>query len=285
MKLLNHALLIVLVACANTQNSSPKRTTYGPFSNAREGGYIDYDNSDNNFDSVFVGNIYTGQRDASFYAGLRAHELCFELGFKAAQVNNVENLTKQKAIQRSSFHTSTSPIFTNGQMNTGLGGGIAFNANTVGGGQTTSQSSWVETYTYPTFKVSYTCLNNFYVAVLDTEDLDKQETNHFVKDLLGAVQVTGVPKDSPNREVFEVGDIITHVNSKRVFNRASLLSAFESNGVKKKARVNIIRSGANKSLNVILKDYISMFEEDKRVILKNTCHIEEIKNRPICKSN
>lgn len=278
----------LLTGCATT------RTKYGPMTDS--GGYSEKKIDEKLYVTRFAGNAYTHQNDASLFSLFRAVEICKDNGFKIARVYGTQDLSTSKTVQRTSNYSYQQPTYFNGTANSNTnynyyGGGYGqANRNTniygtVSGGNTYGGSqSWEETYNFPTYDTVFSCTNQAYMLRVQLKAISADDMKPFVKDLMGAVQITSLTDDSPNKDILQPGDMVVRVNGARVQNDAQFISAVDSTKDKNKIPLAIIRDGKQLNISARSLDGTPMIQSETDKIIAAACSVPEVKKRPICEA-
>jgi hypothetical protein len=283
--LLITTLAFLMSACAT-------RTLYKP--HGQSGGYSEAPVKDNIYMARFTGNAYTHTNDAQVFAQFRAVEICHEQGFKVAKILGVDNKTTSQTVQKSSSYNYQQPTYFSGTANTNTNynyyGGNTLNANSntnvngtvYGGNAYGGTTTWNETYNYPTFDAYFSCHNDIHLAGVELKNLTADDIKEFTKDKLGGLQVIKVSDESPNQDIFQIGDILLKVNNLRVLEVQQMSKAIDSAKNKSTISANIVREGKPMVIRFKAKDFTEMFKQMNMEIVRNACSVQEVKSRPIC---
>lgn len=276
---------LFLSACAT-------RTKYQP--QGESGGYSEARVDSNVMVARFSGNAYTHKNDAQIFSQFRAIEICREQGYKVARPMGQEDKTSSKTVQKTSNYTYQNPTYFNGTANTNTnynyyGGNTLYsNSNTnvngtITGGDTYGGSqTWNETYVFPTIDTYFSCANEINLAGLEMKVLTPEEVKDLAKDKLGGVQVMKHGDDSPNKDIFQVGDIVLKVDNKRVLTVLDFGKMINESKDKNAIPASIVREGVPKNIKFKAVDKTSDFEEMNNQVVRTACTVQEVKSRPIC---
>lgn len=260
-------LALVISGCSSS------RSKYAAFK--KKEGYRDMP-AESGFQVVsFKANAYTKEKDAELFAKFRAIEICKESGKKLANIMQVQDLSEQRDVIRTSssgfpsYYYGMSPFY--GRYHSGLGLGFS----------TMSSNSWEETYTYPEFSVVFTCTDDAFGPELVFRQVSAEDMKLLVKDLKGALQVEDILDGSPNTKVIEVGDVITRANGSRIQSIPQLMKFFMGN--KREVDVEIMREGTKRSALLKSVEVSNFLEKSQTEIIQSACKKKEIKERKVCK--
>ncbi|MFN8370999.1 MAG: PDZ domain-containing protein [Bacteriovoracaceae bacterium] len=227
--------LLLLVGLLNS--CGHQQTNYHPLNKA--GGYSDkFIFGDYLGYSQFNGNAYTKKSRSETFSNLRAIDVCYQNNYKLSYFIGTVNLTTEKTVTKSSSYSNVSP----GQTYKGM----VLTPATISSGT----EIWDETYTFPTYATFFLCGNEIYILDIEVKAISIDDMKPFVKDLMGAVQITTIIENSPNSKSLSVGDIITKINGKRIQNILDMLNVVHNSKDKNRINVEIFREGEKKSLTL-----------------------------------
>lgn len=271
MKTLGLTFIVFLTACS----SKPSR--YQELSNQE--GYSDKTMGSKLNMATFQGNAKTDKDRAELFAKFRAIEICHDKNKTNAHILTIKDKSYQKEITQTStdmpsYYYGASPYYGRyGYYGSGVG--VNYSTGTT--------RSWNETYSYPMFDVYFECVEKPIDARMSFKPLSSSQMKDFVKDLMGAVQVDEVLPDSPNKGIFQTGDIILKANGVRVGTILDLYQA-SRNSDPKAFKLEFLREGKKKNATVKFNDVTEMVAESQAKIIKDACQDPDVKNeRPICK--
>ena len=283
---------LIIVTLAFLMSACATRTLYKP--HGESGGYSEAPVKDNIYVARFTGNAYTHAKDAQAFVQFRALEVCQEQGYKVTKFTKIEDKTTSQTVQKSSSYNYQQPTYFSGTANTNTNysynGGNSLNAKSnthlngtaYGGNAYGGTTTWNETYNYPTFDAHFSCHNDVHLAGVELKSLAAEEIKEFAKDKLGALQVIKITDESPNQDIFQVGDILLKVNNSRVIEITQMSKAIDLAKDKNNISANIVREGKPMVLQFKTKDFTAMIKQMNMEIARNVCSVQEIKNRPIC---
>lgn len=267
-------LFAILYGCSTVP------TKYVESTDNKKEGFSDKTIDENLRMASFLGNSATKKDKAQLYAKFRAIEICSETGTKLAHILFVKDKSFDKEVTQATadyptYYYGVSPYY--GRFGA-YGGGVGM----YGYGPTSVRYD-NETYTYPFYEVYFECVNKPVDVRMSFHKLSSSEVKNIVKDVMGAVQIEEILPDSPNKNSFEVGDIIVSVNGTRVENLMELYKASR----KTKSmdfRVDFFRNGTRMSAKAKFLDVTEMVTQSQEEIVKEVCKNSELKDsRPLCK--
>lgn len=278
-------LFLFLSACAT-------RTLYQP--HGQSGGYSEAIVKDDLMVARFSGNAYTHKNDAQLFSVFRAIEICKDKGYRVMRMENFEDNSSSQTVQKSYTYNNQQPTYFSGNANSNTnynyyGGNTLYsNTNTnvngtmYGGDTHSNTQTWNETYHYPKYSTYFTCANEISLARVELKDMSAEDIKDFTIDKLGAAQVVSLADDSPNKEIFQVGDIILKVNNQRILNQQDFVKALNGSPNKESIPALVVREGKNHNIKFKAKDFTYMFEQDNLKVITSACTVSEVKKRPIC---
>lgn len=251
------SLLSIVILLLFTISCATHRTPYQPHDDYY-GGYSENLSGELKF-ARFTGNAHTFASDAQLFSHFRAMEICRESEKPVALVVEQLDLSQEKQVQRS----STSGSF-------------------IGKTYFGSSSSWVETYTFPTYDTYFVCTDKAYTTNVSFKVITKEDMKLLVKDLKGAVQVFSLNKESPNHGILMEGDIIIKMNGERVEYLGEIVWGLEKAKNKEAIPVVLFREGELLKINIKSREVTDSVLTRQSEIVKSLCQVSEIGERPIC---
>jgi hypothetical protein len=228
---------------------------------------------DNNLKvSTFQGNASTKKETAELYAKFHAIEICHQLGKTYTHILRVKdnsftkNITQTTAVGPS-YYYGMSPYY--GGYAYGPGLGMSYGA--------TSTTTRNETYNYPLFDVYFECVDKPMDPRISFNPLSVSQMKDLVKDVMGAVQVNEVLKDSPNLGKIQSGDIVIKGGGVRVETVQALYQAFK-NSNPNNFKLEFFRDGIKKEVTVKSLDVTELVAYAQEQIIKDACQKEGIKD-------
>jgi hypothetical protein len=271
---------ITLFAVAITGCAS-NRTKYQP--HGYEGGYSEQKVDGSVTMARFTGNAHTNANDALIFSQFRAVELCQEGGFEFPRILGVENKTAQQTVQRTSTQVTNSPTQISGTSTANARHTYSnFSGTVTGGNQSGSTASWNETLSYPIFETYFSCSSKANLVKVGLKAMSPQDLKDYVKDLMGAVQITEIPQDSPNLGILQVGDFVLKANGFRTSTFAQFVSAVDSAKNKDKIPLVVVRDGKTVAINAKAIDGTATFAAQAEKLISAACTMPEVSPRPIC---
>jgi hypothetical protein len=219
--------------------------------------------------ATFMGNAYTKKQDAVLFAKFRAVEWCQSQDKKLAYILGVnDNSETQDVIRTSSsgwpsYYYGMSPYY--GHFNSGLGLGFSH----------MSSNSWEESYVYPRYDVVYECQDVVWGPEIIFREATRDEMKLLVKDFKGGLQIEKILPGSPNRELFDEGDVLVRANNIRIESVSDLLHKFKAD--KNNLQVSFFREGIKRSAPLRSKNITEQVEKSQREIIKAACRKKELK--------
>ncbi len=274
MKIFTFVFLFVLFA----QGCATEPTIYQP--HGEQGGYSDAKIDEKTMVARFAGNSLISKNEVALFSHFRAIEVCREQGFKLSRVYATRDLSNSQTVQKSSTSTFQDPVYFSGAVNSNTN----FNGAVYGGGGLALTTSWQETYTYPIFDTYYRCANEVFTVLVKLKQITIQDMKPFVKDLLAAVQIEEILPDSPNIDVFKVGDLVLKVNEKRIQNIEQFDVAIGEAKDPKKIPLQIVREGVARKIVIVADDKSANIVKAENQIIYNVCAPPEFWNRKTCSS-
>lgn len=146
-----------------------------------------------------------------------------------------------------------------------------------------SSESWSDVVIYPYFEVVYNCANKIFRPQLVFKELSAEDLKHLVKDIKGAIQIEKVLPHSPNKDFWEVGDIILKVNNTRIEKVFEVIQYFDETHLS--LNVQLMRDG--KILNRDLKaiDITEEVKEAEKSLIFDVCHQTQRKSKRLKSSS
>jgi hypothetical protein len=288
-------LAIEFLAVAFIFSGCATRTKYQPNDNAGGGGYSDNRVDEKIVASRFAGNAYTNKQDAALLSQFRAIEYCYEQGYRAVRFYGINDLSTSQTVQKTSSYTYQNPTYISGNAYSNTTGNMYgnnyygntntnFNGTVTGGGSNSSSRTWNETYHFPTYDTYYSCTNQAFMTKVKVKEVKADDMKPFVQDLMGAVQIEAILDGSPNKEVLQVGDIVTKVNGNRVQKNPQYSSEIDASADKEHIVLTVVRDGKPTTIKAKAVDATDMILADTNKIVGAACTLSEIKSRPICTS-
>lgn len=270
MRTISLLFLAGLVGCS----SSP--TNYGPRKSNQ--GYSDQTVTNDLRMAEFQGNAQTKKETAELFAKFRAIEVCKEMN-KEAHIMVVNDKSYEKNVVQAN---TAGPDFYYG-MSPYYGRYGAYSPGLTMGYSSYNTSYTSETYTYPHFETYFECTDKAFDAGMHFQNLSASQMASLMKDVQGAVQVNDVADYSPNKGIFQKGDIITHVAGERVAKQIDVYKASrKSPGAP--IRVDFFRDGKKKSASAQFKDVSDMMKEANAEIVKAACQNKDLGSKnELCK--
>lgn len=265
--------LIILAACG----SDP--ATYKA-SNGKTG-YSDKMVDPNLKVSSFQGNSSTKTEKAQLYAKFHAIEMCMEMNRKLTHILAVKDKTFQKEITQT---TAYAPTYYYGMAPYyGRYGAYGSGVSMYGAYGSTNTQTSTEVKNIPQFDVYFECVDDAIDARMSFKTLSSADLKNLVKDLKGGVQVDEILPDSPNKDIFQVGDIILKANGTRVATTIELYQAHRNSNAKK-FTIEFLREGKTKTAEVKFLNVTDMVANSQAEIIKEACKEDNVKkSSSLCK--
>ncbi len=231
---------------------------FEPYVEGKDGGYYQTVLSDYMATVGFAGNEHTSAAAAEDYAYFRAYEFCLNDGrFRIAVVGFSENRSTTDEVIRSSTYST--------------------GANQVAG------SSWVDRRNFPKYTVEVTCLNRIHVLDLQGDSISSADVKPFVKDLLGAAQITSVSEWSKNANILKRGDVVLRLNDQRVISWDDFVRFSNTAPNLDKIKLEVVRDGKRLTVFAVARDYSKEMQVSNLKALSDLCgRRPELAKRPLC---
>lgn len=270
MRTISIFLLLSIIGCS----SSP--TNYVP--RKSDQGYSDQQVADELRMAEFQGNAQTKKESAELFAKFRSIEVCREMN-KETHIMLVNDKSYSKNVVQAN---TTGPDFYYG-MSPYYGRYGAYGPGMTMGYSNYNTNYTTQEYTYPHFEVYFECVDKSFDAGMHFQNLSASQVSTLVKDVAGAVQVNDVADYSPNKGVFQKGDIITHVAGERVTKQLDVYKASRKTPGAP-IRIDFFRDGKKKSGTAQFKDVTDMVKEADAEIIKAACKEKTMSDEnKICK--